>query len=70
MKMKEFESGAPVPGALLKAINTPRVKRQRQGLIMQVNGDAWEWVGDPFSSVTVYFNVIQSDAPDDAAAAA
>ena len=55
---------------MIKGINTPNVKGQRQDLIMQVNGDAWEWVWDTFSSVTMYFNEILSDAASDAAAAA
>ena len=45
-----------------KGINTPSVKRQRQSHIMLVYGDAWEWVWDRFSSVTMYSNGIQSDA--------
>ena len=40
---------------------------------MLVYGDAWEWGGGRFfkcqGSVTVYFNGIQFDAPDDTAAA-
>ena len=46
------------PTIFTKSMNTPSVKRQRQrqGLIMQVNGDAWEWVWDRFWSVTMHSN--------------
>ena len=40
----------------LKDINTPSVKQQWQVFTMQFNGDAWKWVWDPFSSITMHFN--------------
>ena len=43
-------------GVLIKpALRGAHTEQQRQRLI-QVNGDAWEWVWDPFSSGTIHSN--------------
>ena len=42
-------------GEKLKALTLSYEHTERQRL-MQVNGDAWEWVWDPFWSVTMHFN--------------
>ena len=38
-----------------QSLSYEHTERKRQRL-MRVNGDAWEWVRDPFWNVTMHFN--------------
>ena len=55
MKLKEFGPEGVGCVSLVLPLRGAHTERQRQRLI-QVNGDAWEWVWDPFSSGTMHSN--------------
>ena len=40
----------------LRGAHTERQRQHQRQRLIQVNGDAWEWVWDPFSSGTMHSN--------------
>ena len=53
---KHCDKQVTFPSWILRGAHTERQRQRQRQRLIQVNGDAWEWVWDPFSSGTMHSN--------------